>query len=125
MTQPTPKTCCVCGTYAGKWLQHWNRDTGYGICPRCVAEEAGRCTPDDLQDLYGKPGVHYDQPMVRHMGRRYRCLAAFPNTPAGERDANAFMDRTPHACVLCATDGIYIADERDQGEPAPHQETAR
>ena len=36
-----------------------------------------------------------------------------------------FTDRTPHACVLCATDGIYIADERDQGETAPHQETAR
>lgn len=119
MTSPSYKTCCVCGSDAGKWRQHWNRDTDYGICPRFVAEEAGRCSPDELRDLYGEPGVHYDQPMIRYQGRRYRCLAVFPNTPKGERDANAFMARMPGASVLCVADAIYIADENDQGEPTP------
>lgn len=109
-------TCCVCGNAAGRWEQHWNRDTGWGICPHCVAEEAGRNSPEDLQALYGKPGVNYDQPMVRHYDRRYRCLAVFPNTEAGARDANAFMVRTPGASVLCVTDGVYLVDENDLGE---------
>ena len=109
-------TCCVCGNAAGRWRQHWNRDAGYGICPRCVAEEAGRLSPEQLSENYGKPGVNYDQPVVRHYNRRYRCLAVFPNTEAGARDANAFMARTPGASVLCVTDGVYLVDRGDIGE---------
>lgn len=50
--------CCCCGGVA-PGRQWWNRDTGYGICPRCFklwveklgAEEAIRCC--------GQPGVHH------------------------------------------------------------------
>lgn len=41
-------TCSVCGAGAGRWAQHWNRDTGYGICAACAATEAGRETPNDI-----------------------------------------------------------------------------
>jgi hypothetical protein len=110
--------CCVCGAYAGRWQQHWNRDTGYSICPPCAAEEAGRLDPKELVSLYGTPGVNYDAPMVRHQGRRYRCMAVFKNTEDGMAQANAYIERTPGASVLCVTDAIYLADVEDQGEPA-------
>lgn len=53
----THLTCCVCGDYAGRWTQHWNRDTGYGICRRCVDESPE--TPDEIRNLYGVEGVNY------------------------------------------------------------------
>jgi hypothetical protein len=52
--------CGVCGERApGK--QHWNHDTGYGICPRCAASLAAdprEHVRDELKG-YGKPGVNY------------------------------------------------------------------
>lgn len=112
-------TCCVCGAGAGKFEQHWNRDTGYGICPRCVAEEAGKSTPEELASRYGKPGVNYEQPQVQHFGRMYTVLATFPDSDAGTKAANAFMERTPGASVLCTTDRVYLAHCDDEGAPAP------
>ncbi|MHB0991688.1 MAG: hypothetical protein ACYC0M_10470 [Burkholderiales bacterium] len=108
-------TCCVCGGDAGRCQQHWNRDSGYGICPSCVVEECARHTPDVIESCYGKPGVNYDQPMVRYFGRRYKVLAAIKN----EGQANAFMERTPNAVVLTVFDDgmIIIADKSDKGEP--------
>ena len=109
--------CCVCGGDAGRFEQHWNRDDGYGICPTCAAEQMGRETPENMERLYGKPGVNYDRPMIRHMGRRFFAMAVFPNTEDGERRANAFMERTPGASVLCVTDAVYLAHVNDKGEP--------
>lgn len=111
-------TCCCCGDDAGRFEQHWNRDTGYGICAKCVAEEMGR--PDSaehLEELYGKPDVNYRRPMITHQGRRFACLAVFPNTEAGTKAANAFMERMSGAAVLCVTDAVYLADVSDQGVP--------
>lgn len=114
MGTKTHLTCCVCGDSAGSWEQHWNRDDGYGICPRCVAEEAVKVTPETLASYYGKVGVNYDQPTVRHLGRRYRVMGATKNREA----ANAFIARTPGASVLVVFDDttIVLADEKDQGE---------
>jgi hypothetical protein len=53
-------TCCCCGGDAGKWQQHWNRDTGFGVCFRCVEWVKGRGTTDaEVADLYGKEGVNW------------------------------------------------------------------
>ena len=52
--------CCCCGGDAGKWQQWWNRDTGYGICRRCVEWVASRGeTPEQIRDYYGVEGVNY------------------------------------------------------------------
>lgn len=59
--------CCCCGNDAGRWQQHWNRDTGYGLCWTC-AEWLTKVkhTPDDeMTDLYGKPHVNYGPPQVK------------------------------------------------------------
>jgi len=112
-------TCCVCGGAAGRFAQHWNRDTGYGICARCAAEEAGQSTPEELVSRYGTPGVNYEQPVVRHYGRLYKVMAVFPDSETGTKAANAYMERTPGASVLCTTDRVYLAHETDLGVPAP------
>lgn len=62
-------TCCVCGAYAGRWEQHWNRDTGYGICKSCAVEQRKRETPEEHASLYGLPGVNYEvdgKPLCNH-----------------------------------------------------------
>lgn len=53
--------CCVCGNGAGRWQQHWNRDTGYGICADCVQwlRATGRATEEEIKDLYGVEGVNF------------------------------------------------------------------
>ena len=52
--------CCVCGSYAGHWEQHWNRDTGYGVCMKCIGWLKGRGETDaELLELYGVEGVNY------------------------------------------------------------------
>jgi hypothetical protein len=56
-------TCCCYGEGAGRWEQHWNRDTGYGICVPCIAWlRAGpkpRATEAEIADLYGREGVNW------------------------------------------------------------------
>jgi len=53
-------TCCVCGANAGRWQQHWNRDTGYGVCVRCIEWLRERKTSEtEIADLYGKDGVNW------------------------------------------------------------------
>ena len=54
--------CCVCGGYAGSWQQHWNRDTGYGVCVSCVAWVRGRGMPEaEIISLYGDQNVNWGQ----------------------------------------------------------------
>lgn len=58
-------TCCCCGEDAGVWQQHWNRDTGFGLCPRCVNSPRLReswMEPGDFEDCYGLPGVNTAHP---------------------------------------------------------------
>lgn len=52
--------CCVCGNDAGRWKQHWNRDTGYGVCVACIKWLRGRNESEtEIADLYGKEGVNW------------------------------------------------------------------
>ena len=63
-------SCCVCGDDAGRWQQHWNRDTGYGVCVKCIGwardrakQYRGGLTPENVEaeiaDLYGREGVNW------------------------------------------------------------------
>lgn len=55
-------TCCCCGNSAGRWKQHWNRDTGYGICKPCVEWVRSRGeTEAEIADLYGKESVNWGE----------------------------------------------------------------
>lgn len=119
MENKLPLECCCCGLYAGRWAQHWNRDSGYGICVDCVAAEAATLSPQDLASCYGKPGVNYAVPKFSHMGRLYTVLAIAMTV----EQANAFMERTPGASLLATTqDGRHVlVDSNDLGEPASAQ----
>lgn len=51
--------CACCGGYAPSKRQWFNRDTGYGVCPRCFAEAVKREGEAVAVDHYGKPGIHH------------------------------------------------------------------
>ncbi len=52
--------CCCCGNGAGNFKQHWNRDTGYGICADCIAWLRARgTTEEEIKDLYGVEGENF------------------------------------------------------------------
>jgi hypothetical protein len=51
-------TCSCCGS--GCRCRQWhNRDTGFGLCPRCGITLALKYSPQEMVRLYGTPGVHY------------------------------------------------------------------
>ena len=53
-------SCCCCGADAGRWKQHWNRDTGYGICAACVDWLRGKGeTETEISDLYGVENINW------------------------------------------------------------------
>jgi len=52
--------CCVCGEYAGRWEQWWNRDTGYGVCANCVTWVRSRGeTEQEIKTNYGIERVNW------------------------------------------------------------------
>lgn len=52
--------CCCCGGDAGYWVQHPNRDKGYGICVPCVTWiKRGSATDEAIQEAYGKRGINW------------------------------------------------------------------
>jgi hypothetical protein len=52
--------CCCCGNGAGRWRQHWNRDTGYGICMACIELERRRgMSAEEIRSNYGTEGINY------------------------------------------------------------------
>lgn len=57
-------TCCVCGDSAGKFKQHPNRDTGYGVCLKCVLwlTETRHVGPEEMKRNYGTAGINYESP---------------------------------------------------------------
>lgn len=54
--------CCVCGSEA-RGRQWYNRDKGYGICTKCVEWASKRESPEEMQEYYGTPNVHYFLPI--------------------------------------------------------------
>lgn len=65
------KQCACCAGNAGRWAQHYNRDTGYGVCTPCydlmlsgtwgrdLQRMSLRERLDYLANLYGRPGVNH------------------------------------------------------------------
>ncbi len=52
--------CACCGNTAPALKQWWNRDTGFGVCGRCVAWQLARGEkPETIKDHYGESGVHW------------------------------------------------------------------
>lgn len=116
MTPMRQLTCCVCGAHAGYWAQHYNRDTGWGICSSCAAEQAGKESPENMLSYYGKPGVNYEAPSHIMLGRRFQVMAKFYNTEAGQKRANDFMVAHPGVGVLDVIDGrVILARMDDKG----------
>ena len=54
-------TCSCCGSRT-KGKQHWNRDKGYGLCPKCVHWFVERGNLDELK-ASGTPGVNFAAPL--------------------------------------------------------------
>lgn len=52
-------TCCCCGAGC-RGRQWWNRDTGYGLCPKCVPYVSRGETPEEVERTYGRAGYHYE-----------------------------------------------------------------
>lgn len=57
--------CCCCGESAGNWVQHWNRDIGFGVCYCCVTRirerksGPGFMSEKDILECYGIEGVNW------------------------------------------------------------------
>jgi hypothetical protein len=56
-------TCCVCGGDAGRFQQWWNRDTGFGVCAKCIARirALGKTTEEEIRFCYGVEGTHFEK----------------------------------------------------------------
>ena len=66
--QKKRKTCACCGSYAGKWEQWFNQDTGFGLCSECVTWIKTRrpfgqepMTTEEFERIYGLAGAHYEE----------------------------------------------------------------
>lgn len=124
-TRRASLACCVCGSFAGRWLQHWNQDTGFGLCARCRdwLLTKNPYTPELMADLYGLPGRNYEGRTHRLFDRVFVVVAEFPE--AEEERANAFMTKYQGASVLEVVDGrVILAWSADSGVVAPALEGA-
>lgn len=50
-------SCCGAVTHGRQWS---NRDTGYGLCKRCIDFVGRHYDAAEMRSLYGERGVHYD-----------------------------------------------------------------
>jgi hypothetical protein len=109
--------CSVCGAWAGAFKQHSNRDDGYGICRSCVDWLLNRGTSqEEITRNYGVAGVHYKAKNFKYMGKTFKVLAEFVDSPEGQTLANQFIATMPNAAILCAIGGVVVlADINDLG----------
>lgn len=68
----TKKTCSVCGCIT-KGVQWYNRDKGYGICPKCAFMIYPHTDPNDFESSYGKADINYISTMPK-LGAHTQCL---------------------------------------------------
>lgn len=57
-------TCNCCGGDAPALKQWYNRDTGYGMCGKCIANiRAGKIgsvmSEEEIRECYGVEGIHW------------------------------------------------------------------
>ena len=51
--------CCCCGETT-KGRQWFNRDTGYGLCPKCAIFIEQKDGIEEVTQLAGVKGIHYN-----------------------------------------------------------------
>ena len=111
--------CSRCGAWAGFFAQHSNQDTGWGVCRECVDWFLINTVdaPNEIKVLFGVAGVNYEARLVTHLGRNFKVLAEFEDSPNGTLEANAYMASNPSASVLLVCDGkVILADSSDLGQ---------
>ena len=59
MTQKIKRLLCACCGAPLMGRQHWNQDTGYGLCDPCVPFVSRNTSQEEVEEAYGKPGIHY------------------------------------------------------------------
>lgn len=53
-------SCCCCGQ-GTRGRQWWNRDTGFGICAKCIGWLRSRGTSEEeIRASYGREGYHFN-----------------------------------------------------------------
>lgn len=57
--QPIRHLQCACCGATTRGRQHWNRDTGFGLCERCADWILSRHPNTDMERTYGVRGFHY------------------------------------------------------------------
>jgi hypothetical protein len=58
-TQIRHLTCCCCGE-ATQGRQWYNRDTGFGLCEKCIPYVSRKQSPEEVLSCYGRQGYHFD-----------------------------------------------------------------
>lgn len=112
--------CSCCGDDAGRWKQWHNRDTGYGVCLRCVTwfRQDGRETEDEIRRNYGIEGENWGA-VIEVNGHKVRAVACFPESESGETGANFWMLKHPTHALLTTQGGYHwIAEANDKGVKA-------
>lgn len=52
--------CCCCGGPAPALQQWWNRDTGYGMCGKCITYcRSNGMTEAEIEQHYGREGINW------------------------------------------------------------------
>lgn len=102
--------CCCCGGNAPA-VKHWfNRDQGYGICPRCFLEDLAKVGPDLARDYYGLAGVHHSIPQTDHA----HCDGAGPHVGEQVRVLPEGGTSNSILCHACYLESIDFRKERNR-----------
>lgn len=75
----TELQCACCGSYVGRYEQHWNRDSGYGSCEKCYMDVWRKEGIDSALSQYGIPG---------HNTKRFAFLGSGPGNGVSLHDAH-------------------------------------
>jgi hypothetical protein len=69
--KPIVSLTCACCSDSTRGRQWHNRDTGYGICSKCVEwlTTTRKTASEEMASLYGVAGVHYNIPACSRCGK--------------------------------------------------------
>lgn len=106
--------CSCCGERAGRWHQHWNMDTGFGACVRCITFLRRRGeTEAEILSRYGTEDVNWGM-SIQMYGSVFRVVAAFPEREVAY--ANEWMSKHETHALLAIHEGLLLlADINDRG----------
>lgn len=92
--------CAVCGAFAGRFHQHANQDTGWGICRPCVDRLHLRgYDPEEMRFLYGIEGHNYAGPNTYTPGPWHYVYGGVWTTPEGPDDGGVCVAQRANANI--------------------------